>query len=124
MILAVYTAHSSYPGPDRLDISPASGCYQFAPIGLCHDSWPEYVERYTESMRNSYRTNRPFWDLVLASKRIVLTCHCQDPSVCHRAVLAKILWQVGAKTKRPVSLYGEITEWDSTVEEPLFLRSR
>jgi len=121
MTLSVHTARIDYPGPSRLDVTRKSGATAFAPSwGIImaakrgHLSWPEYVDAYTAEMRQSYRENRPAWDALLGGKRVVLCCVCKDPSRCHRTVLAKILTKLGAKN------YGEITEWDSTVEEPLF----
>jgi uncharacterized protein YeaO (DUF488 family) len=80
-------------------------------------SWPEYVERYTQIMRRSYRDNRPVWDMLLQAPRVVLVCYCTDPATCHRTVLARILVRLGA------SYYGEIEEWDATVEAPCFART-
>jgi uncharacterized protein YeaO (DUF488 family) len=125
MTLQVHTARIDYPGPDRLDITAKSGDGTFAPTwdiivaAKRGDlSWPDYVERYTQLMRQSYRSNREVWDLVLASPRVVLVCYCKDPAHCHRTVLARILTRLGAR------YYGEITEWDETVEEPLFAGRR
>jgi len=120
MTLAVYTAIIGYPGEGRLDISLKTGDKAFAPSrdiarqvreGL---DWKGYVEAYTQHMRLSYKSNRSIWDLVLASPRVVLCCYCPDPNRCHRTLLAKIFVRLGAKS------HGEITEWDDTIEPPVF----
>lgn len=122
--LAVHTAQFGYPGGDRLDITRKSGDHTFAPTwGLINAAkrgdvnWPKYVEEYTQQMRDSYRRNRPLWDLLLEAPRVVLVCYCPDPAYCHRTVLGKILAKLGAH------FYGEIDTWDDTIEEPLFSRT-
>lgn len=123
MSLAVHTARLGYPGNDRLDVTRETGDRAFAPswdiimaAKRQHIDWPQYVELYTQEMRASYRGNRPTWDLLLGAPRVVLLCACPDPATCHRMVLGRILAKLGAR------FYGEITEWDVTVEEPLFGR--
>ena len=114
MTLAVHTAHASYPGPDRLDVS--KGVFMDAvSINL---RWPEYVDAYTKQMRTLYRRDRGQFEALLQANRVVLVCWCVRPAACHRTVLARILTRLGAR------YYGEIEAWDSTVEEPVFLRSK
>ena len=125
MTLNVFTARIDYPGPHRLDITRKSGNTAFAPSwdivlaakrGLL--PWPDYVDEYTAQMRRSYRERRAEWEALLGGQRVVLVCFCKDPAMCHRTILARILTRLGAR------YYGEITEWDSTVEQPLFAREK
>lgn len=117
--LAVYTAHASYPGPDRLDVSLAP----WAPV-IRHDvwhrdvPWPEYADAYTEQMRGMYRRDKGKFDGLLQGKRVVLTCWCLRPDRCHRTVLARIL------TRLDACYYGEIEDWDETVEPPVYVRNQ
>ena len=112
--LEVHTAHASYPGPDRLDVSIEAGPFGrvFAPSEDTEREarWNVYSRLYTAEMRRSYREHRAEWDLLLASKRVVLVCSCPDPLRCHRSILAEILRKCGAHD------YGEIREWDLTGE--------
>jgi hypothetical protein len=110
--LAVHTAHISYPGPDRLDVSRGV----FAPWAGSHVVLAS-DDVYVQEMRTLYRRDRGQFDALLEAPRVVLVCHCRRPDLCHRTVLARILTRLGAR------YYGEITEWDATVEEPLFART-
>lgn len=127
MTLQVHTARIDYPGPGRLDITRRSGNAAFAPSwdivmaakrGLL--LWPDYVDEYTAQMRRSYRERRAEWAL-LGGQRVVLCCFCVDPAQCHRTVLGRILGETKAFDAK---FFGEITEWDETVEEPLFAGRR
>ncbi|MFA5053196.1 MAG: DUF488 family protein [Parcubacteria group bacterium] len=124
-MLQVYTAIVGYPGGDRLDVSLKTGDRVFAPsrdmareakAGLL--DWDGYVKAYLQHMRLSYKSNRPIWDLVLASPRVVLCCYCADPLRCHRSILAGIFVKLGARS------CGEITEWDDTIESPIYKREQ
>ena len=60
------------------------------------DIWALYAQAYTLEMRESYRTQRPAWDALLARESVTLVCYCTDPARCHRTVLAGILAKLGA----------------------------
>jgi uncharacterized protein YeaO (DUF488 family) len=126
MTLQVFTARIDYPGPGRLDITRKSGNAAFAPSweiiltakrGLL--PWPDYVVEYTAQMRRSYRETRAEWEALLGGQRVVLCCFCVAPAQCHRTILARILGETKAFDAK---FFGEITEWDETVEEPVFAR--
>lgn len=111
MTVRVWTATSDYPGPNRLDVS--TGPFSPEPE-LENDpdlSLKDYQDKYRLQMRDSYKRQRTYWNVVLEAKEIVLVCGCQDPSECHRSVLARILGKLGA------TIEGEKTEWDTTDEE-------
>ena len=112
----VHTARVTYSGPDRLDITRASGGPEglpFAPswrilrpmIALRRArgdelaAWPQYVDDYTAEMRESYRTRRPAWDALLARDEVTLVCYCTVAARCHRTVLAGILSKLGATVR-------------------------
>jgi len=124
-MLHVWTANIGYPGPHRLDVTRKSGGMfgsLFAPSwGLLKSThpalggtlpWEEYAKRYTQEMRASYAEHRSEWDTLLAAQWAVLVCYCREPTTCHRSLLSGILGKLGAR------VYGEITEWDRTVESP------
>jgi len=110
MTLAVHTAHISYPGPDRLDVSRGVFCPSAGPHVVLD------ADEYVQEMRDLYRRDRGQFDALLQAPRVVLVCSCLRPDRCHRTVLARILTRLGAR------YYGEIESWDTTVEEPLFAR--
>lgn len=118
MTLSVHTAHISYAGPDRLDVTRKSGGRDGRPFAPSWDilkpalylrrehgaaafeaHWPRYVLDYTNEMRLSYRLNRAAWDALLARESVTLLCYCTDPMHCHRTVLAEILGKLGAVVK-------------------------
>lgn len=109
--LAVHTAHASYPGPDRLDV--AQGV--FSPRPGSHVVLD--ADAYLQEMRSLFRRDRGQFEALLQAPRVVLVCHCRRPDLCHRTVLARILVRPGAR------YYGEIEEWDATVETPCFART-
>ena len=120
--IEVWTARVSYRGRDRLDISRKSGdetgivfarswellgpylaLRKIAPIN--EQDWQRYTEAYTQEMRTSYRRHRTVWEAVLEgnatlagpdSPTVTLCCYCNDPSRCHRTILAGILGKLGA----------------------------
>jgi len=125
MTLAVHTARMGYRGDDWLDVSLQGnerrhdkgeiGGHRgvglvFAPsplilypylskrrFGKLTDrDWPEYREKYTADMRESYRKFRRAWDTVLSWDRVVFLCFCPNANECHRTVLAEIFVRCGA----------------------------
>lgn len=105
----VYSARLSYGGPDRLDVTRASateGLFLAPSWAILRPAlealrvlrgpaleraWLDYVERYTDEMRTSYRTSRAAWDGLVARERVVLVCFCTDAARCHRAILREHL---------------------------------
>lgn len=114
MSLIVYTARISSGDPDRLDVTRQSGSElgkAFAPswmllrpflakrkAGLLTErDWVDYVARYTDEMRTSFRRHGDAWESLLARERVVLLCFCTDAERCHRTVLGRdILTKLGA----------------------------
>jgi uncharacterized protein YeaO (DUF488 family) len=80
--------------------------------------WPEYVDAYTQLMRDLYRRDKGQFEALLGASRVVLVCPCLRPDLCHRTVLARILTRLGAR------YYGEIETWDTTDESPIYARAR
>jgi len=83
-------------------------------------SWQEYVEQYTQLMRESYaregavdaRGPNYAWWWALLQPRLALACTCKarvDRMYCHRYVLVDILRKVGAAQKIVVEYQGELT---------------
>lgn len=115
MAVTVYTSQLSYRGDDALDITRKSAGPRgiaFAPswplfkqyLARKHShradraSWLEYREKYIAEMRVSYVENRASWKALLSLDTVTLCCYCQNPSACHRVVLAsEILTKLGAK---------------------------
>ena len=112
--LVVHTARISSSDPDRLDVTRKSGSElgkTFAPSWallrpfltrraeglLTPGDWEDYVVRYTDEMRASYRQHGAAWASLLGRERVVLVCFCVDPLQCHRTVLGRdILPKLGA----------------------------
>lgn len=124
--LLVFTAQIGYRGHHRFDITRKSGGpagHPFAPSwGILkpaidtrrvakemraegklelaaeteEDAWRDYVPKFMDLMRLSYRANRPAWDALLADGCRVLVCYCGDRAFCHRGLLAGILTKLGA----------------------------
>ena len=111
--LLVWTAHRDYPGDSRIDISKGP----FGPPTNIdpNEDWELFVDTYWKMMRVSYKNNA-IWKVILDSNKVVFTCSCQSNARCHRSILAKIFVKLGAV------YMGEITEWDSTIEEPIYSR--
>lgn len=126
MPLIVHTARMGFRGEDWLDITrkgakerPEPGGHRgigaaFAPSdqllneflrkrksrpeGETDREWLDYVDRYIDEMRRSYKANRESWTRLLACDHVVLLCFCVEPQRCHRSVLARdILRKMGAK---------------------------
>lgn len=111
-MLTVFTGRLSYRGPDRLDITAKTGARSrlggvvgntFAPTWDLVTGYKrgrigreEYVARYTQLMRESYRNYRSQWEELLSMERVVLVCHCPAGSFCHRLLLADLLVKCGA----------------------------
>lgn len=118
-MLTVFTSQLSYRGPDRLDITAKTGVRSrlgsvtgstFAPpwdlvMGYKQGrvTQEEYIARYTELMRESYRRYRSQWDELLSMERVVLVCYCPAGSFCHRLLLAELLAKCGAAYEGEIS---------------------
>jgi hypothetical protein len=62
-------------------------------------AWDRYAPAYESEMRASYRMYRAEWEALLERKRVVLVCYCTDANHCHRTLLARILWKLGAHVR-------------------------
>lgn len=108
--LVVYTAHRSYAGRDRLDITikqqdPEGRC--FAPeetafraysalkqAGLLTlEDWDAYELKYRAHMDTVAAEH---WERLHARRLVTLVCFCEGARFCHRRVLAEILVARGA----------------------------
>ena len=116
MTVNIFTAPYDYPGPNKLDVS--AGECPFSPSRQLEEDDNLQVDAYHESykveMRSSFKSSRPYWNMVLGAENIVLVCSCGLPfEECHRRSLVEIL-----TSPRLMSLKGEyrgrIEEWDST----------
>lgn len=115
MPLEVHTAIlDNYRNPDGLNITQSGGAgFTFAPsIGLARKhkpdgtdrEWLNFVQGYTEEMRESYRLEKQVWVNLLALPRVVLLCRCAEAARCHRTVLAsQILPKLGAVYRGEIS---------------------
>lgn len=116
MSLVVHTARVSYGGPDRLDVTRASGGAEGTPFAPSPKllaagkrmAFEEYRRLYIAEMRASYHANRRAWDALLARERVVLCCYCTDPERCHRSALAWILGKLGARIDGEIGLYDAV----------------
>lgn len=126
MGLIVHTARMGFDGADWLDITrkgarerPEPGGHrgigaafapsqallneflrkrQSRPEGETDREWLDYVDRYTNEMRQSYRAHGDAWKRVLSWDHVVLLCFCPEAARCHRSVLAaQILTKLGAQ---------------------------
>lgn len=114
-MVTIYTSRLSYRDDDALDITRKTAGPRgiaFAPswtlfgqyLAKKHagkanrESWIVYRERYIAEMRVSYGVNRRLWTELLSRDTVTLCCYCENPSACHRVVLAQdILTKLGAK---------------------------
>jgi uncharacterized protein YeaO (DUF488 family) len=109
----LYTARLSYDGDDRLDVSRWGNhiigsvfapslelLYAFRALHRAgqarREAFHRYAERYRDEMRRSYVERRAAWDELLARKTVTLCCYCENPSACHRTLLAGFLVKLGA----------------------------
>lgn len=110
----LWTAHYSYSGEDRYDITVKTGDPAFAPpwnlvAGYKNNnvSWEEYTQRYIQYMRLSYQEQKQHWLDLFYKTSITLVCFCTDPEHCHRKLLAEILIKVGKAHNIHVAYHGE-----------------
>jgi len=101
-----YTAHYSYRGTDRLDITvkgkdPIGRV--FAPtwdmvMGYKNKKidWDEYSRQYRNLMRKTYKECRQVWESILARDEVTLVCFCRPDQNCHRFLLAGYFEKLGA----------------------------
>lgn len=109
----VYTAHRSYRGADRLDITLAAQDpvgRHFAPapedFRVFHArrvagtataaDWEVYCAAYAAHMRASAQAHPEVWAELLARPRVTLVCACPRGVPCHRRELARMLVGLGA----------------------------
>lgn len=101
--LEVWTAPSGRGDPDELDVTRRTGGPgdPFAPSDTLRHAPaapPVFEAAYLAEMRQSWKLDRRAWDALLARRRVVLVCGCDDGARCHRRVLAeKILVKLGAR---------------------------
>jgi len=100
-MLRIYTATTDYPGPSRLDLTR----YPFAA--------PQNVS-YLQHLRSLYRQRKELFEVLLTAKYVVLCCDSPWLKNSNRDVLADALVKLGGKR------WGEITEWDHTIEFPCY----
>lgn len=110
-MLQIWTAHSSYNGPDRLDVSIETGDKAFVPIKevewlfqLGMIGMREYQREYVKLMRYSWKNNYDRWVEVLKKKRIVLVCDCLPGKPCHRLILARLLQKARGRYRGEIKL--------------------
>ena len=97
-----------------LDITVKSGDPVFAPTWDMVMGWKqgwmsqdEYVRRYTEMMRESYRRNKDRW-LEVLKHDVILTCYCRAGDFCHRYLLRDMLVKVAIANGIEAIAKGEI----------------
>ncbi len=73
-------------------------------------AWDEYVLRFTDEMRRSWRSNRDMWVAMLSQSRLVLCCFCNHKHQCHRHLLRAMLVKAGEKIGRRVFDGGDL-DW-------------
>jgi hypothetical protein len=103
--LVVYTAHRSYAGRDRLDITIQQQDPEgrlFAPertafreysalkqAGLLTlEAWDAYETKYRAHME---KVAAEHWERLFSREIVTLVCFCQEASFCHRRLLAEML---------------------------------
>jgi uncharacterized protein YeaO (DUF488 family) len=72
--------------------------------------WTEYTERYTEKMRESWRTDREAWKWLMSQDTLVLACYCNDlvNCHCHRYLLRDMVKAIGERYGIEVIDRGEL----------------
>jgi len=113
--LKVYTVNINLANQLGLlyaDVTVKSGDPVFAPTwdmvmghkeGRVSDD--EYIRRYVDMMRRSYRENGARWEALLGQQEVYLACYCRPGArFCHRYILAEILERLGAQ------IVGEVVE--------------
>jgi uncharacterized protein (DUF488 family) len=124
--LVVYTAPRSYSGRDRLDITikqqDAEGRV-FAPEAsafrayialkkaglLTLEAWDVYTRQYHDHMA---KVSPEHWSRLYERRLVTLVCFCEEPSFCHRRLLAEILVSRGAvyRGERPKLRRGDAAD--------------
>jgi uncharacterized protein YeaO (DUF488 family) len=118
-MVKIYTGRVQYyHGPDKLDITVKSGIQAFAPTwpmvmnhkkGLITDQ--QYTEMYLEKMRQSYLSNKSYWEGLLKNHdKLVLCCYCKFGDFCHRHILAEILVTLAKALGIEASYEGEVEQ--------------
>ena len=129
MTLRVYTAHRSYAGADRLDVTikeqdPVGRVFAPAPEDfrtystlkkaglLTLEAWETYAKAYRAHMARSASDRADEWARLLARSEVTLVCFCVEPSFCHRRLLGEILREKGAVVlgERPKTRRGDAAE--------------
>ena len=108
-MLEFYTAHISYGGSDKIDITVKGQDkigHIFAPTwDMVMDykngkiEWIHYEWQFHKRMFQSYYKNRTQWDSMLTYDKgpLTFTCYCPVHTRCHRSLVAEILQWMGAK---------------------------
>lgn len=83
------------------DITVKMGDKIFAPSkALLNDykyhnlSDSDYITRYTQEMRDSYKHNKQHWLDFIAKDVVAIACFCRWDSFCHRCLLVDMLEKV------------------------------
>jgi uncharacterized protein YeaO (DUF488 family) len=70
--------------------------------------WSQYVEKFTEEMKVSYREHRSAWHAALhLGPEVTVCCFCEDAARCHRSLVASMFLAAGPKNNATVTLGGE-----------------
>lgn len=95
----IYTAHYSYIGSDRLDVTVQGNHpigHIFAPTWYMVDkirngemTEEQYRRDYYTIIRNRYFQHRDIWDKVSQWKSVTFVCFCNPKDFCHRYLLAR-----------------------------------
>jgi hypothetical protein len=104
---SVFTAHSSYQGDDRIDVSFHGGHFMLTPpkqilldFKLGRIDEVRFKQDVFDFLETSSMQHRYTWDEMLARERIVLVCSCNGAGTsCHRHFIMLFLKQHGAVCK-------------------------
>lgn len=101
----IFTAHYSYNGPDRVDITYKSTDpfgQAFKPTkelvfdyknGIINSA--QYLDIYRKLMLNSYKENLNDWESILRRRNVTFVCYCPPGEFCHRLLLASYFSKIG-----------------------------
>jgi uncharacterized protein YeaO (DUF488 family) len=54
-------------------------------------TWPEYVERFTNEIRNNPKAQNALKELSNYEGIVTLLCHCSDENFCHRSIVKNMI---------------------------------
>jgi uncharacterized protein YeaO (DUF488 family) len=74
----------------KFDLAPTRKLYRSF-IELKTITWPEYVELFTDEIRNNPKARKALDELSNYKGIVTLLCHCPDENLCHRSLVKQMV---------------------------------